>query len=281
MDAVCLCEYYAMHWAIDFYQKAQSASIKPIIWVELWFVQEYALSLHQKNIGNLVFIAKNKTWYETLLRLVTKAHEHKIDGKPTIDINILTQDHQDIIILAWGQWSFFGNMIMQREAQNKITDVRDTLQNIVWKEHFFADVIAQEYTKEPALKSINEAIEQLATTSNTPLLVNSNFHYIHAEDKEPYEVALAIKDGNKMYDEQRRKVVWDYHIFSEQEVIDVMTKNNYSLKQTQTFMQNNRRVADMVDINITLFEAHFPNYETPQDIMELYKKHKGSLVEKI
>ncbi|NCQ82923.1 hypothetical protein GW750_09370 [bacterium] len=60
-----------------------------------------------------------------------------------------------------------------------------------------------------------------------------------------------------------------------------MTKNNYSLKQTQTFMQNNRRVADMVDINITLFEAHFPNYETPQDIMELYKKHKGSLVEKI
>jgi len=84
-----------------------------------------------------------------------------------------------------------------------------------------------------------------------------------------------------MYDEQRRKVVWDYHIFSEQEVIDVMTKNNYSLKQTQTFMQNNRRVADMVDINITLFEAHFPNYETPQDIMELYKKHKGSLVEKI
>jgi DNA polymerase III alpha subunit len=66
-------------------------------------------------------------------------------------------------------------------------------------------VVAQDYTLLPNIRDINNQILDLSKELNLKCLVHNNYHYPKIEDKEAREVALAIKDGKKMYDDDRRK----------------------------------------------------------------------------
>jgi DNA polymerase III alpha subunit len=91
-------------------------------------------------------------------------------------------------------------------------------------------------------------------------------------------MALAIKDGYKMYDEVRRKPKWAYHIMDEEEIVEIMTWNGYDEKQISDWIGNNNKIAESIDVKIQLWQYLFPNYENPEDVKELYEKHKDELV---
>jgi DNA polymerase III alpha subunit len=47
----------------------------------------------------------------------------------------------------------------------------------------------------------------LAKKNNIECIVDNAFQYLNKKDKETWEMALAIKDGNKMYNQYRRKPI--------------------------------------------------------------------------
>jgi DNA polymerase III alpha subunit len=55
------------------------------------------------------------------------------------------------------------------------------------------------------MAKINKKILELSEKHDINCIVDNAFQYINKEDKETWEMALAIKDGNKMYDQHRRK----------------------------------------------------------------------------
>ena len=110
-------------------------------------------------------------------------------------------------------------------------------------------------------------------------IVNTDYHYIDAADKTPWETALAIKDGKKMYDLDRRQYPGQYHIMSEDEIRAVLEKNDYSQLQIDQWIQNNVDVAERVHVKVKLGQTLFPNYDTPQEIRTLYEANKDLLIE--
>jgi DNA polymerase III alpha subunit len=91
-------------------------------------------------------------------------------------------------------------------------------------------------------------------------------------------MALAIKDGYKMYDEIRRKPKWEYHIMNEDEIVNIMTWNGYEDKQINEWIDNNNKIAESIDVKIQLWQYLFPNYDNPEDVKELYEENKDKLV---
>ena len=89
----------------------------------------------------------------------------------------------------------------------------------------YLEIIAQDYDTIQDLKNANDQIILLSKKTEIPCIVSSNFHYITPNDKVSYEVAMTIKDQRQMTDPSRRRVIGDYHIMSEQEVIDILIKN--------------------------------------------------------
>gem|GEM_PF-3444332 len=70
----------------------------------------------------------------------------------------------------------------------------------------------------PLARQINEQVIRLHQQSDYMITCSNNYHYIHADDQQPREVALAIKDQKLYSDRDRRKVVGHYHIMTEAEI---------------------------------------------------------------
>ena len=225
--SLALTDYQGMYGALNFYLACKYADMKAIIGVELSITHDIATLKHShksKRNPTITLIAEDYEGYENLLKLTSLAHTLGQDI-PCVDFGMIAKYHQGIIGFMGGQFSLVGDMILQGINQDKILDIVRLMQDTFGPENRFLEVIAQDYKLEPSLKQINDNIIELAQKSNSPLIVNSNVHYIKAESKLAYEAALAIKDNNRLSDPMRRIVKGDYHLMSADEVTAVLQKN--------------------------------------------------------
>ena len=99
MPAIALTDYNGMYGIIKFYQTANDEGIKPILGVELGFVLDTNATMNTNQIGNIVLIAKNIEGYQNLMAITSFANKEGIAGKPKIDINVLTENHEGLIAI--------------------------------------------------------------------------------------------------------------------------------------------------------------------------------------
>ncbi|MCB0326938.1 MAG: PHP domain-containing protein, partial [Bdellovibrionales bacterium] len=101
MPAVALTDLGNMYAALEFYQKATKAGIKPIFGLDttLTFGDRKEKSTKHPNY-QLILLAKNQQGLENLFRLVTLSHVEGFYYKPRIDREVLTQYCEGLIGLS-------------------------------------------------------------------------------------------------------------------------------------------------------------------------------------
>jgi len=280
LNSIALTDYNGMYGAIKFFQTAKEMNIQPIIGIETWFVMDIESDTLAQQIGNIVILAKNNTGYENLIQLTSFANTEGIKGKPKIDIQALKKRNKDILCFFGWIESRIGKMIQTDQQENKIIEIIHILQETIGKENVYLEIIAQDHDEQPTTKTINEYILYISQKESIPCVVNNIYNYPKKEDRQAREVALAIKDWLKIYDENRRKPKWEFHIMSEEEIRATLQKNNIDETTINTMIQTNNTIANMIDIQITLNQTLFPNYETPDDIQQLYTQNQDQLIEK-
>lgn len=169
-------------------------------------------------------------------------------------------------------------MIALDEKESKIIEIIRLIQETIGKENVYLEIIAQDYNETNEAKKANELLQEISKKENIKCVVSNNYFYPAAEDKQAREVALAIKDGMKIYDENRRKPKGQFHIMSEDEIRGILSTNGYDAVMIDTLIENNLAIAESITTDIDLNQALFPNYETPEDVKELYEKHKDQLI---
>lgn len=278
MSAIAITDYNGMYGMVKFYQIAKDVGIKPIIGVELGFVMDINSQIPDQHIGNIVIIAKNKEGYQSLMELTSFANKEGIKGKPKIDLQALKTFWREIICLFGWANSWIGKMIALDEKESKMIETIHLMQDIVGKENIYLEIIAQDYDETTESKKANEFLISLGEKEEIMCVVNNNYFYPSSGDKQAREVALAIKDGLKIYDEWRRKPKGKFHIMNEEEIRKILEDNGFEKKTINQLIENNEIVADKIDIEIDLNQALFPNYETPEDVKHLYDTYKDQLV---
>jgi len=169
-------------------------------------------------------------------------------------------------------------MISLDEKETKMIEIIELMQEIIGKENVYLEIIAQDYNETTESKKVNELLLSLAEREQIKCVVNNNYFYPSHTDKQAREVALAIKDGLKIYDENRRKPKGQFHIMSEEEIKTILERNGFEKQTIHQLIENNNTIADNITTEIDLNQALFPNYETPEDVKELYEKYKDELV---
>lgn len=280
MKAIAITDYNGMYGMVKFYQLAKEAGIKPIIGVEVGFVMDISTQIPDQHIGNIVIIAKTKEGYQSLMELTSFANKEGVKGKPKIDLQALKTFWREIICFFGGANSRIGKMIALDEKESKMIEIIHLIQNIVGKENVYLEILAQDYTETSESKKVNEILFSIAEKEQIDCIVNNNYSYPAKEDKEAREVALAIKDGLKIYDENRRKPKGQFHIMTEDEIRNILTKNGREKKTINQLIENNTTIAEQITTEIDLNQTLFPNYETPEDVKELYDQYKEGLVVK-
>lgn len=278
MHACALSDYHGLYGAIEFYQKAEKHSIKPLIGVELFCVHD-ARNHNDHAWWYLVLLAKTTKWYQDLLELISFAQMEWYSQIPRIDITTLKQYGSDLYCLIWTPRSMLGELIMHNESSEKLHETLQLLKQATHPNQVYCMISAHDENKDQSLKTVNQTIKQLAHETQTAIVITSDVHYIHKEDQKPFEIALSIKDWKRIYDETRRKVEHSYHLASLEEITAILLKNWYTQSEIDTYASNNGAIAQTIDCTIALNQLLFPAYDSPPAIKELFAQHHDSLVE--
>src|SRR5689334_14722927 len=101
-EAVAITDHGAMYGAIDFYRAARKNGIKPIIGVEGYVAPGSRLTREtgDKQPFHLTMLARNKTGYNNLLKLVTSSHLEGYYYRPRMDRELMAEHGEGIIVLS-------------------------------------------------------------------------------------------------------------------------------------------------------------------------------------
>ena len=142
MDAVAITDHGVLYGAIEFYKKAKTAGIKPIIGCEVYEAidsMERKDPQKDKSRYHLILLAKNLTGYNNLVKIVTEANLNGFYYKPRVDTELLSKYSEGIIALSACVQGKIPQLILQGKI-DKAKEKAKEYEDIFGKDNFFLEL---------------------------------------------------------------------------------------------------------------------------------------------
>ena len=259
MEALALTDHGTLYGAVEFFQKAKKAGIKPIIGCEMYVASG---DMADKSSGSqnkrfhLTLLVKNKTGYKNLAQLITKAHLEGFYYKPRVDKNLLKQHADGLICLSGCSLAEIPYLLFSNQIE-KAEQTALEFQNIFRKENFYFEI--QPFFKIGDNKNIHPRLVELSKKLEIPLVVTNDVHYIFKEDADYHDVLLAIGTGNKISDPNRLSLKeWDLSFKTDEEMVELFSEVPEAITNTQ-------KIVDAVNFEFEFGASQFPYFKLPEN----------------
>ncbi len=201
-EAVAITDHGVLYGAMEFYDKASKAGIKPIIGCEV-YVAPRDMTLKEQIPGlpknyHLVLLATNEQGYRNLLKLVSAAHVKGMYYKPRVDRNLLSEYNAGLIAMSaclQGEipyWLLRGN---EDRAIDALEFYRST-----FDDRFYLEI--QDNGLEDQNR-VNTLLADLGKRHDLPIVATNDCHYLHKADAKAHEVLLCIQTQTTIHDKGR------------------------------------------------------------------------------
>ncbi|HBA36903.1 TPA: DNA polymerase III subunit alpha [Candidatus Falkowbacteria bacterium] len=257
--AIALTDHGNMYGAIEFYQKAKKAGLKPIIGVEAYLAPGSRFDKNTREDGrsyHLLLLAKNLTGYNNLIKLVSAAHIEGFYYKPRIDWELLTAHHDGLIAFTACLAGEIPRLIVADrlpEAEKRILEYND----LFGQDNFYLELMDHPELGEDQLKVRAQLIE-FSRKLGIPLVATNDVHYLNKEDAEAQDILLCLQNKKKLEDTDRLKMLgWgDYSLRPNSEMIA-------AFRDVPEAVANTLKIADKCDLEIELGNIQLPYFEVP------------------
>jgi len=268
LDALALTDHGVMYGAIEFYSLAKKMGIKPIIGCEVYLAPNSLTDKTPKidsKFYHLVLLAKNKTGYYNLLKLVTIAELEGFYYKPRIDKEVLKKHSDGLIALSACAKGEIPSALLVDDYK-KASQLAQEYQEIFGKDNFYLEL--QHHPELPDQTKINDGLLKLSKKLNIPAVVTTDVHYTKKEDKKAQDVLLAIQTGTDIGNQDRFSMKeMDLYFKSPEEI-----EKDFS-KHPELF-ENIKKIVDRCNLELDLGEIILPHFTTPkgEDSFQYLKK---------
>jgi len=255
MPAVALTDHGAMFGALEFYDKARKAGIKPIVGCEFYIAQGSRFKKDQ-NAGHnfhIVLLAMNLTGYRNLMKLATAAQTEGFYYKPRIDDEILRERQEGLIALS----ACLHGEVTWRLTHN---DREGARRRALALKELFGDRFYLELQKNgiPEQEVANEGLLSLGKELDIKVVATNDCHYLNKNEAYAHEVLLCIQTGKTITDPKRFRFSSDDLYFKSPEE---MTRN-FSMHPEA--LQNTLEVAERCNLEIEFGKHYFPRFPVPE-----------------
>ncbi|MEN3368080.1 MAG: polymerase subunit alpha [Verrucomicrobiota bacterium] len=217
MPALAITDHGNLHGAIEFYQEAEKAGIKPIIGCEAYMAPGSIKDRpnNQRDAAyHFTLLAKDETGYRNLVKLISTAHLDGFHYKPRIDKELLAAHSAGLIGLS-GCLKGEINMAIQSDnlakARQSVAEFRD----ILGAENFFLEM--HDHGIE-AQHKCNEMIPRLAKEFGLGLVAANDVHFLERSHHETHDVMVCIGTGKMVHDERRMRYTPELYFKSADEM---------------------------------------------------------------
>ncbi len=258
MDAMALTDNGAMYGAIEFYQKALEAELKPILGLDAYVAKD---GRHQKRHridtkpNRLVLLAETNEGYKNLLQISSIGFLEGFYYKPRVDREILRKFSKGLIALSGG---FQGEIEEQlkntnrEEAKKLLAEYVD----IFGKDNFFLELVDR--PEIPEQEAINVQLIELGKEFGVGVVATKNAFYLQPTDVEAWKILNCIKGGKTLEDFDRmQQYEYDASFVSAAYMEE-------RFKDVPEAIENTRRIADRCKVELKLGAWNFADFKIPE-----------------
>jgi len=260
MNSIAITDHGTMYGVIPFYKACLKEGIKPIIGCEIYITPtniKERLPRQEQKINHLVLLAKNKTGYENLMKIVSIANIEGFYYKPRVDKEILRKYSEGIIALS-ACLAGEVNSLLLNDKYEKAKEVALHYQEIFGVENFYLEV--QDHNV-PEQKKILPLIVKLSEETGIPLVATNDIHYIDKEDAIIQDVLISIGTGSNLNDERRLRFPTDEFYLK-----DSVSMTNL-FKDMNEAIENTRIIADRCEVNIEFNQSALPVFPLDEGVI--------------
>src|SRR5574344_505851 len=287
MPAVAITDHGNMYGAIQMYEEAKSAGLKPLIGCEFYV---YDGDITEKNPAkthpyHLVLIAKDQTGYKNLVKLVSTAKCKGMYYKPRINHELIEKHYEGLICLsACVQGEAAQGFIRgDKEASYKAAKFYKGL----FGEDYYIEL--QDHGLEEQKRSNPELIE-MAKELGIKTVITNDSHYLRKEDADWHDTLLCIQTNALKESENRfRFPNNEFYVKTPEELRDSFRWMDADLFNES--IANTVEVAEKCHLIIEMGKYHIPYFELPPNFnsesyleyltLEGIKKRYGNMTDKL
>lgn len=258
MPAVALTDHGNLFGAIEFYQAAIKAGIKPVLGMEAYMAPGDRRSREAKGISDasyhLLLLAKDNTGYKNLLKLSSIAYREGFYYRPRIDREVLAAHHEGLICTS----SCLGAEIPQtllRKDRPETEEIVEWYLSLFGPERFYLEL--QDHGL-PDQRTVNPEIIDIARRRGIGLVATNDVHYLTYDDVEAHDVLCCISTRALQSDANRFKFESDQFYLKSPAEMRLLFPD-----QPEAY-DNTVRIAEQCNVALDFSKRYTPVYRPPE-----------------
>jgi DNA polymerase-3 subunit alpha len=255
MPAVAITDHGNLFGAIEFYQAAQRAGVKPIIGCEVYVApgsHKDRPPSRRESAYHFTLLAENENGYRNLVKLVTAAHLDGFHYVPRIDKEMLAARSEGLIGLS-GCLAGEVNSAIQANNLEKAKQSAAEYREILGAENFFLELHDHGMEEQ---KKCNAALVQMARDLGVALVAANDVHFLRRSDHEAHDVMLCIGTGKMVQDETRLRYLPELYFKSPAEMRQVF-------RDIPEAITNTLHVGERCHLDLEFGRSKYPEYPVP------------------
>jgi len=253
MNAVAVTDHGNMFGAVEFYTKALSAHIKPILGIEAYVAPNSRFEKAKSSISDaayhLVLLAENNTGYRNLLKLTSAGYTEGFYYRPRIDKEILAELNSGLICTSA---CLKGELAAQLSRGNEKAAIAaaESYVKIFGPDRFFIEIQTHE-NDEP---DVREALVNIANKMGLPLVATNDVHFLQEDDWEAHNCLCCISTGKNADDPGR--MIYPKGVF-----LKSAEQMRSCFVESCEACDNTLAIAERCNVELDLKSRHAPSYK--------------------
>ncbi len=258
--AMAITDHGVLHGAIDFYQAARKAGLKPILGCEVYVApgsrfEKKTLSGGRDAYHHLVLLAENECGYRNLIRLVTAAHLEGYYYKPRLDKELLAAHGEGLIALSGCLASEIPSYIAQEQLK-QARDAIDWFKQVFGRDRFFLELQDHGIAEQAV---VNRHLIPWAREFDLQLVATNDVHYLESEHWTAHDCLVCIGRQITRDDPKPRYQPGQFYLRSAEEMTALFHEVPEALRNTVA-------VAERCNVEITFGKLRYPVFAPPANV---------------
>jgi len=259
MDAVALTDHGNMFGAVEFYQKALAAGVKPIIGIEAYIAPGSRFDKSggggvKENAFHLILLAENLTGYRNLMKLSSIGYTEGFYYRPRIDKEVLAEYNEGIICTTACVAGEVPAALARGDAK-AARRAAESFLKIFGPERFFMELQHHE-SPDDTMPDVRAPMIDLAREMGVGMIVTNDVHFLDADDYEAHNALCCISTGKLVTDGTRMIYPPDVYLKSPDEMRQMFA-------DVPEACDNTLAIAERCNVELDLSSQHAPVYVPP------------------
>ncbi len=255
MTSVAVTDHGNLFGALDFYQQARKAGVKPILGMEAYVAGEKGRKDRSERVSrHLILLARNAEGWANLRYLSSMAFTEGFYYDPRIDKGLLREHSRGLI----GLTACLGGEVPRLARQGDMDGARRAAReyrDIFEPGAFFLEV--QSNGMQDQL-DVNQKLAELSEAEGIPLVATADAHYVKREEARAHDVLMCIASGKTFSDPKRIRHDTDgLFVAGPDEMAAALPGFPEAIANTQ-------RIAASCDVELEIGKTHLPAFQLPE-----------------